>query len=227
MEGFPGVWAFAAIDLDTGAVMTIHEDLVIYPASSGKIVVAIAVLRAVQRGEVSLPSIEADFEEMMIRSDDAATDRLNGLVSQAETNAVLTDSGVSAASQFRDSWRRATFTAPDLARVWAALLRGELLDEERITYLLEISGRVELPENFATFPPRFERPGYQYGQKPGYYITGDRDVYAAGGFVRPLDGSGQGFVAAFISRLPSGVEGGREQRQAVFPILVRYLLGEE
>ena len=221
LSGFPGEWGFHVIDLPSGAEMGINSDQNFYPASAGKIVVAIAVLRQVEDGIRDLDVIRDRFEQMILISSDEAADELDELVNESETGQVLTDAGASEKASF-PGWRQGFVSARDLALVWRALVQGELLSSDMAGYLLDLTARVQLEPEFETFPARFEA-GYLYGQKAGYNIQSFPHTFVGAGYTLAAD-LAHGFVAVVILRTDESAEETREQRAAVYPILVDHLL---
>jgi hypothetical protein len=224
MAGYNGSWGLALIDLDCETSMAINGDWAEYAASSSKIVVVIAVLRAVEDGRLDYESIRPQVEGVMHHSWDADATHLNYLVSPQEIQEVLDMAGMSDASEFPYVWNYAIMTAPDLARVWEALLRGELLGEEWTERLLDLASQAEVPPSNETFPAEFDEPGYQFGQKAGYYVTGGLPYYLVGaGYVRPEEpGERLGYVMVFtVYSLNPDLD--EPQRRAVFPILMDYV----
>jgi hypothetical protein len=221
LAGFPGEWGFHVIDLPSGAEMGINNSQNFYPASAGKIVVAIAVLRQVDQGIRDLDEVRDRFEQMILVSSDEAADELDGLVNESETQQVLTDAGVSPSASF-PGWRQGFLSARDLALVWRALVQGELLSSDSAGYLLDLTARVNLESPFETFPARF-RDGYLYGQKAGYNIQSFPHTFVGAGYTLSSD-LRYGFVAVIILRTEASAEDTRQQRMLVHPILVGHLL---
>ncbi len=226
MKGYTGGWGLALIDLDCGASVLVRPGHSQYPASAGKIMIVIAALRAVQDGVLAFSDIQEHVEIVLEHSIDFNADAINVLVTPEQVAAVLQRAGVSEDSRIEHSWRFAHFTPPDLARVWVSLVRGEQLDEERTAYLLGLAVANGLPENFWPFPPDFGENGYEYGQKAGYWTSMVPIGYrVSAGFARPEDGSGGGFVFAFlIEAAPADLAG--DWRRPVFPLVRDFIVGE-
>ncbi|HEX5939594.1 MAG TPA: serine hydrolase, partial [Dehalococcoidia bacterium] len=129
LAGFPGDWGFHVIDLPSGEEMGINNEQNFYPASAGKIVIAIAVLRQVEQGIRDLDPIRDRFEQMILVSSDEAADELDELVNESETLQVLIDAGASPNASF-PGWRQGFVSARDLAFVWRALVEGQLLSSD-------------------------------------------------------------------------------------------------
>lgn len=225
LAGLPGEWGLAVFDLPSGAELGLNENQPFYPASAGKIVIAIAVLRQVQEGIREFQPLQDAFEQMMVVSSDERADDLDALVNENETLAVLRDAGASDISSF-PGWRRGFVTARDLALVWKGLVEGNLLDAERTAYLVELTSRFEMEEIFETFPARFGRGGYLYGQKAGYNIQSFPYTFVGAGYTVSMD-LRYGFVAAFILHTEQTVVNSREQRTRVYPIITAHLLPPE
>lgn len=221
LDGFPGDWGFHVIDLPSGSEMGLNNEQNFYPASAGKIVVAIAVLRQVDQGIRDFDPIRDRFEQMILISSDEAADELDALVNESETQQVLIDAGASANASF-PGWRQGFVSARDLALVWRALVQGELLSSDMAGYLLDLTARVELAPEFETFPARF-RAGYLYGQKAGYNIQSFPHTFVGAGYALSAD-LRYGFVAVLILRTDATAEETRAQRTLVHPILVDHLL---
>jgi hypothetical protein len=221
LAGFPGEWGFHVIDLPSGSEMGINNEQNFYPASAGKIVIAIAVLRQVEQGIHDFEPIRDRFEQMILVSSDEAADELDELVNESETRQVFTDAGASANASF-PGWRQGFVSARDLALVWKALVQGQLLGSDMAGYLLDLAARVELQPEFETFPARF-RDGYLYGQKAGYNIQSFPHTFVGAGYALSSD-LRYGFVAVLILRTDESAEDTRAQRTSVHPILAEHLL---
>ena len=189
MAGYTGGWGLALIDLDCDTAILVNPDHSQYPASAGKIVIAITALRAVQDGELAFAGeVQEDIEVILSKSLDAHSDRLNDKVTTEQIAAVLERAGTSEASEFEHSWRYAHLTPLDLARAWVSLARGEQLNEELTAYLLDLATRPELGDAFWPFPPDFGVEGYVYGQKAGYWTSEVPVGYrVSAGYARPED----------------------------------------
>ncbi len=226
MEGYEGTWGLALVDLDCNSPIVIRPEYRQYPASAGKIVVIIAALRAVQEGVVAFAAIEPHVELVMHHSLDVDTDVVASFVTPAQVSAVLEAAGVSAASSLEYEWRQAVFTPHDLALVWASLLRGEQLDEGWTSYLLGLASEAIFPDGYETFPAAFDIPGYQYGQKAGYWVSVEQlDDLVAAGYVRPEDASSEGFAFAFLLETPLD-DLFDPQRRLVFPLVRDFVVAE-
>ena len=227
MDGYTGGWGLALIDLDCDDAILVNRDHSQYPASAGKIVIAITALRAVQDGLLEFEGeVQLDVETVLSRSLDAHSDRLNDKVTSEQIAAVLQRAGTSEASKLEHSWRYAHFTPLDLARVWVSLVRGEQLDEELTAYLLDLATRPELGDGFWPFPPDFGVEGYVYGQKAGYWTSETPIGYrVSAGYARPEDGSSEGYVFAFLIRAEWQDLRGYWQRP-VFPLVRDFIVGE-
>ncbi|MPZ22163.1 MAG: hypothetical protein GEU28_01150 [Dehalococcoidia bacterium] len=222
LAGIPGEFGLAVIDLPSGAEMGINQGQPFYPASAGKIIVAIAVLRQVQAGLIEFEPFQDRFEQMILVSSDEAADEMDLLVSETETRQVLQDAGASEVSSF-PSWRQGFVAARDLALVWKGLVEGGLLDGERTQYLVGLTSRYEMDPTFETFPVRLGRDGYLYGQKAGYNIQSFPHTFVGAGYTVAVD-LRYGFVAAFILHTEQSVVDSHEQRTTVYPIIARHLL---
>jgi CubicO group peptidase (beta-lactamase class C family) len=224
MDGYPGKWGLAFIDIDCGAELVINPEHVDYVASAGKILVVIAAMRAVEAGRLEWDALERHVRLILIHSSDELATELNAMVTPREIREVLELSGVSPRTSYPHSWHTAVMPAPDLARVWQALLTGRLLSEHSTALVLGLASQAEIPERLDTFPAELDVEGYQYGQKAGYYVTGGRPYYLVGaGYLKPEDRRRQGFVA--VLTIVSMTNDLREpQRRAVFPILLEYVL---
>jgi hypothetical protein len=167
MERYQGTWSMTPVDLDCETELSVRPEHVQYPASAGKIVTLIAVLRAVEEGRIALGEIEEQLVNVTTHSLDADANVLNGLVSAGEIQTVLERSRVSERTRFEHDWRQATMPALDLAWIWAALLRGELLGPDWTEYLLGLVTRAQIPPAYETFPAAPDVPGYQFGPEGG------------------------------------------------------------
>ena len=227
MDGYVGGWGLALADLDCDEVILVNPEHSQYPASAGKIVIAITALRAVQDGELAFEGeVQGDIEIILSKSLDAHSDRLNDKVTTEQIAAVLERAGVSEASRYEHSWRYAHLSPHDLARIWVSLVRGEQLDEERTAYLLDLATRPELGPAFWPFPPEWGVEGYTYGQKAGYWTSPTPIGYrVSAGYARPADASSEGYVFAFLIRAVWQDLVGDWQRP-VFPLVRDFVVGE-
>ncbi len=226
MDGLTGGWGLALVDLDCEATIVVQPEHGQYPASAGKIVIMITALRAVQEGLLEFEAIQPHVEVVLAQSLDWASDLVNELVTSEQIADVLERAGVSDASEFEHSWRYAHMTAPDMARVWVSLVRGEQLDVERTAYLLDLATRPDLGDDFWPFPPDFGVEGYTYGQKAGYWTSPFPTGYrVSAGYARPGDGSSEGYVFAFLIRVRGG-DWATDWRRPVFPLVRDFMVTE-
>lgn len=226
MDGYAGGWGLALIDLDCDAVILVNPEHSQYPASAGKIVVVITALRAVQDGLLEFETIQHDVETVLSLSLDYNSDLVNERVSSEQIAAMLDRAGVSDVTEYEHSWRWAHFSPIDLARVWASLVRGEQLDEEWTAYLLDLASRPILGPGFWPFPAGFGVDGFDYGQKAGYWTSGEPVGYrVSAGYARPEDGSSEGYVFAFMIRAVREDLAGYWQRP-VFPLFRDFMVAE-
>ena len=219
MDGFDGDWGFALIDIECRMEISVNAEHSQYPASAGKIVIVIAALRGVGDGSIeSDPELLQDVEEILVASLGPPADRLAGQLSPEQISEIQVLAGVSNRSQLTETWRNAYFTPVDLARVWASLLRGELLDPEYTDLVLDLTEHARLPDEdgFWPFPAEFGSEGVQYGQKAGFWESDESVGYrVSAGFVRTLDRPDQGFAFAFMARITTeGLES--DWRRPVF-----------
>lgn len=228
MDGYDGTWGAALIDLACGTSMAIHPDYSQYPASAGKIVVVIAVLRAVDEGLLDFREVEPLIDEVMRYSADFAADALNALLEPAQVQRLLGDAGVSAQSVFEHSWTEASMPAQDLARVWAALLDGRLIAPAWTDYLLARSSEADVPAGLETFPLEIGVEGYDYGQKAGYYISDGVPYFLAGaGYIRPSGNQlSPGYALVWLGRT-TNPDLFDPQRRQVFPLMLDYIQAME
>ncbi|MYI81779.1 MAG: hypothetical protein F4056_00080, partial [Chloroflexi bacterium] len=227
MAGYTGGWGVALVDLDCDATFLVNPEHSQYPASAGKIMVVIAALRAVQDGLLELEGeLQGDIEVVLSLSLDAHADRINGKVTSAQIAAVLERAGVSGDSRIEHSWRYAHFTPSDLARVWISLVRGEQLNDELTAYLLDLATRPILGAFAWPFPPDFGIEGYVFGQKAGFWTSEAPVAYrVSAGYLRPEDGSSEGYVFAFMVRAVwEDLRG--EWRRPVFPLVRDFFVTE-
>ena len=226
MEGLTGGWGLTLVDLDCDTTILVRPEHGQYPASAGKIVVVMTVLHAVQEGLLEFEAIRPHVEIVLSHSLDKDSDLLNDLVTPEQIAAVLQRAGVSGASAFEHSWRFAHLTAPDMARIWVSLVRGQQLDEERTVYLLDLATRPILGDAFWPFPVDFGLEGYVYGQKAGYWTSPRPTGYrVSAGYVWPEDGSSEGYVFAFLIRVQDE-DWANDWRRPVFPLVRDFMVAE-
>lgn len=227
MEDYEGKWGFALIDIACDSTVAVHEDFFEYPASAGKIVTLVAALEAVESGELEdweVESLDLSLRQVLRTSSDWDADLLEGYFDPTRLNELLEEAGVSDKSYMRDSWKFSMMTPVDLATFWAAILRGELLDEDSTGYLLDLASGAEIPEEYETFPGGdFELEGFQYGQKGGYYVEDGIPYFLVGaGFLREVAGD-EAFAITLMIRSdnPALFD---PQRRSVFPLVVEHVL---
>ena len=226
MDGYVGGWGLALIDLECDAVILVNPDHDQYPASAGKIAIVITALRAVQDGLVEFEDVQRDVEIVLSLSLDHNSDLINERITSGQIAAVLERARVSEVTEYEHSWRWAHFSPIDLARLWASLVRGEQLNEELTAYLLDLATRPILGPYFWPFPPEFGLEGYTYGQKAGYWTSGEPVGYrVSAGYARPEDGSSEGYVFAFMIRAVREDLAGYWQRP-VFPLVRDFMVSE-
>ena len=226
MDGLTGGWGLALVDLDCDATVLVEPGHGQYTASAGKIMIVITLLRAVQDGLIEFEAVRPHVEIVLSRSLDADADLLNDLVTPEQIAAMLERAGVSEASELEHSWRYAHFTAHDLARIWVSLVRGEQLNEELTAYLLDLATRPVLGDAFWPFPAGFGVEGYLYGQKAGYWTSPRPTGYrVSAGYVRPEDGSSEGYVFAFLIRVRDE-DWANDWRRPVFPLVRDFMVAE-
>lgn len=222
LSDYPGTFGFALYDIDCDAMATVNGEHVQYTASTGKLPFVIAALRAIEAGRLDFEQIEGDLELVLRQSLDDNANTIVSLVEVDEVWEVLRIAGVSDHTTFQDSWSNFFSTAPDLSRIWAAVLRGDLLNPQWTEYLLELAAEAEVPPLFETFSSEVELPGLQFGQKAGYAVQLGPPYYLIGsGFLRPEDGSGGGFTATLLTT--TAAELAEPRRRAVFPLVVDYV----
>ncbi len=226
MDEYEGVWGLALIDLDCGSSIVVRPQHSQYPASAGKIAVLTAALRAVQDDLLDFALIEEHVELVLHHSLDKNTDEIAALVTPEQVAAVVERAGISWRSNLPWHWREVWLTPHDLALVWASILRGEQLDEEWTSYLLQLASEAVLPVGDDTFPEDFGVEGYRYGQKAGYWTPeNDPHHFVAAGYVQPEDGASAGFAFAFL--IETWEEDVLEpKRRAVFPLVRDFVVGE-
>ena len=226
MDGYTGGWGLALIDLDCDAVILVNPEHNQYPASAGKIVIVITALRAVQDGLIEFEAVRENVEIVLSLSLDHNSDLVNERVTSEQIAAMLERAGVSDVTEYEHSWRWAHFSPVDLARVWASLVRGEQLNEELTAYLLDLATRPILGPYFWPFPPEFGVEGYVYGQKAGYWTSGEPVGYrVSAGYARPEDGSSEGYIFSFMIRAVREDLIGYWQRP-VFPLVRDFMVTE-
>lgn len=224
LEGYDGTYGFALYDLECERIFAINREYQQYPASASKIISIVAVMRAVDERRVDFEDVDPIIREVFLSSSDSHADLLDTYVSGEELSETLALAGVSDLSSIRDEWRYTNMTAPDMALFWAAIVRGQLMSGESTEYVLELAGTPDIPPALETFPGgSFEREGYQWGQKAGYYVSDGIPYFLVGaGFLRPTDRSWDGIVPVVFLRT-TVVEFNDPQRRLVWPLVLEYL----
>ncbi len=225
MDGMSG-WGLTLVDLDCETAIDVRPGHAQYPASAGKIVIVTTILRAVEDGLLEFGDVRADVEIVMAHSLDKNSDDLNDLLTPEQIAATLERAGVSDEAAFEHSWRWARLSAPDMARIWVSLVRGEQLGAERTAWLLDLATRPVFGGLFWPFPAEFGVDGYVYGQKAGYWTSPAPIGYrVSAGYARPAGGSGAGYVFAFLIRVADDDWAG-DWRRPVFPIVRDFMVTE-
>jgi hypothetical protein len=222
MAGYAGTWGFAVRDLGCDTELAVNPDYAQYPASAGKIVTVIATLREVEAGRIDLEAVWGQIAGIMTYSWDLSADVLTRQLTPAAVQSVLADAGVSEKARFQHSWRRAYMSPMDLAIVWEALVQGELLSEEMTERLLDLAGGAVIPASLDTFPAEIDLPGYEYGQKAGYYVSDGVPYFLVGaGFLVSTDPDGPRYTMVLMTRSTER-DLNHPQRREVFGLLLAY-----
>jgi hypothetical protein len=219
MADYPGTWGFAYIDIFCDATVSTDPAYRQYAASAGKIISIVAVLRAVEAGQVAFETVEPSLITILHVSDDLQSDYIETFVTAEDLNAVIADAGV-VESTIRGAWRFTNFSAVDLARVWAALVDGRLLNTEHTEWVMARAGEADIPGPYETYPGMsFEHPYLQWGQKAGYYVSDGVPYFLVGaGYLRDPE-TGQGFVSVLLM-ITEYADLLDTQRRSVFPLVV-------
>lgn len=225
MTDYPGTWGFALYDLECETMITANPDYLQYPASASKIIPAIAVLRAVENGVTSLAEVEPYLDQVMTWSSDFHADLLETYLTPEDLSAILTDSGTSEAAYVRETWHYTYMTTSDMALIWAALVRGELLSPELTELLMAKATLAEVPPEYETWPspPIADLAGFDYGQKAGYWV-GDGVPYhfVGAGFLRDIENPSNSFIPVVFMRAdnPDLYD---PQRRAIWPLVMNHI----
>jgi hypothetical protein len=222
MAGYPGTWGFAVRDLGCDTALAVNPGYAQYPASAGKIVTVIATLREVEAGRLDLEAVWGQVTGIMTYSWDLSADVLTRQLTPAAVQSVLADAGVSDKARFLHSWRRAYMSPMDLAIVWEALVQGELLSEEMTERLLDLAAGAVIPASLDTFPAELDLPGYQYGQKAGYYVSDGVPYFLVGaGYLISTRADGPRYTMVLMTRSTER-DLSHPQRREVFDLLLAY-----
>ncbi len=222
MEGFDGTWGLSLYDLDCDTWVGVDPDYFEYTASTGKLAFIIAGLRAVQDGRIPFEELRPQFESVLHVSSDEAANNIMARVSRKDVQDVLDIAGVSDQTTWRDSWANYYSTPRDFTRIWTAVLRGQLLDEQWTEYLLQLSSEAEVPEAYETFWSHFDIPGLRFGQKAGYRVwAGSPFHFVGSGWLTPMGPSSEGFAATMVVFSPRDVWD--PQRRSVFPLVLEFV----
>lgn len=227
MIGYDGQWGFALIDIVCDASAIVNEDYFEYAASAGKIVTLVAALEAVESGELEdweLESLDLSLRQVLRTSSDWDADLLEGYFPTSRLDELLREANLGDRSYMRNSWKFSMMTPIDLATFWAAILKGDLLDNDSTAYLLDLASQAEIPPEYETFPgSNFELEGFQYGQKAGYYVEDGVPYFFVGaGYIREMQGD-EAFAVALLIRTENP-ELFDPQRRTVFPLVVEHIL---
>lgn len=223
LDGYDGTWGFALMDLECEHAVSIHPHYVQYPASAAKIVTVVAALRAVESGDADLEEVEEMVQLVMQHSLDYAADTLEEYIEVDDLDRVLADAGTSDEAAMNGSWSWASMTAEDLAGVWSGIVDGKLLDDFGTRYLLELAAMTEVPEVCETFPTGdYSVPGFDYGQKAGYYVMDGVPYYfASGGYLVSDAGNGR-FTFGLLMKTEND-DLWDEQRREIFPRVLEHV----
>ena len=219
LEGYRATYGFALHDLDCDTVAIVNPDHAQYTASTGKLPFVIAALRAVQDGRLDMAAVEDDIVTVLHISSDDAANRIVAKVPVEDVLDVLTIAGVSDQTRFRDSWSNFNSTAVDLTKIWTALLRGELLDEERTELVLRLAAEADVDRAYETVWSHFDIPGLVFGQKVGHAVIFAPPYYLVGsGYLRPESGVSAGFAVTLVI-VSDSLD---PQRKDVFPLVLDF-----
>ncbi len=222
LRGYDADWGFAFIDVSCVSVTALHPGYAQYAASAGKIISVIAVLRAVERGDIPLEAITDDLTLITTLSLDDASDDIETYLQPGDLNAVLEDAGTTTA-RITETWRHTNISATDMARIWAALVEGRLLGPEMTAYLLELVQHADIPSGFDTFPGmQFKLADFEWGQKAGYYVSDGVPYFFVGaGYLHYLP-TDEYFIPVLVVK--TEIEDLLDpQRYSVFPIVIDYV----
>jgi hypothetical protein len=219
LEGYRATYGFALHDLDCDTVAIVNPDHAQYTASTGKLPFVIAALRAVQGGRLDMAAVEDDIITVLHVSSDEAANRIVAKVPVEDVLEVLTIAGVSDQTTFRDSWSNFNSTAVDLTKIWVALLRGELLDEERTEFVLRLASEADVDRAYETFYSHFDVSGLVFGQKVGHAVIFAPPYYLVGsGYLLPESGMSAGFAVTLVI-VSDSLD---PQRKDVFPLVLDF-----
>lgn len=224
MEGYAGTWGFALYDLECELVVTANPDYQQYPASASKIITVVAALRAVEYGWLTLEEIEPLVDQVMTHSSDVDADALETYLTPEDLSAVLTDAGVSEGAYIRETWHYTYMTPSDMARIWAGIVRGTLLNEAHTALLLEKASMAQVPPEYETWPsPPVLLDGFGYGQKAGYWVSDGLPYHFVGaGFLRDVADPKRSFIPVVFIRSdnPDLMD---QQRRLIWPLVVEHV----
>lgn len=224
MEGYAGTWGFALYDLECDVMVAAKPEYQQYPASASKIVTVIAALRAVEYGNVTLEAIEPLLDQVMTHSSDVDADALETYLTPEDLSAVLTDAGVSEGAYIRETWHYTYMTPSDMARIWAAIVRGTMVNEAHTALLLEKASMAQVPPEYETWPsPPLALDGFDYGQKAGYWVSDGLPYHFVGaGFLRDVADPTHSFIPVMFIRSdnPDLMD---EQRRRIWPMVVEHI----
>lgn len=224
LSEYEAEWGFAFIDVTCANVVSVNPEYSQYAASAGKIISIVAVLQAVESGDVALEDVEESLLQILTFSLDQSTDYIETFLEPGALNTVLEQAGTESA-RIDGTWRQANLSATDLARVWVAIVDGTLLGPEMTAYLLDLAQGPDIPDGYETFPDRdFDVEGFTWGQKAGYYVSDGIPYFLVGaGFLR-YEPTGDYFIPVVI--IKTEIEDLLDpQRRLVFPIVLRNVAG--
>lgn len=225
MAGYKGTWGFALYDLECDTMVTVNPDYLQYPASASKIITVIATLRAVEEGRIDLAEVEPVMDQVLTWSSDYHADLLETYLTPEDLSAVLTDAGTSEAAYIRETWHYTYMTPADMARVWAALVQGRLLNDELTALLLEKASKADIPPEYETWPSPLatEITGFDFGQKAGYWVSDGVPYHFVGaGYLRDTVDPGRSFIPVVFLRAedPDLLD---SQRRSVWPLVLEHI----
>lgn len=223
MEGYDGTWAFAIYDPKCGHLAETDPEYTQYSASAGKIVSIIGALRAVEDGRAQLSDIENALELVLTHSWDNEADYLETFTGQEDYDDILEIAGTRSA-RFNGTWHKADMGPADMARIWKALISGELLSPEHTELIMTLAAGAIIPEEYRTFPDgSFSPAGFRYGQKAGYYVSDGVPYYLVGAGYILHEPTGEMFFPAFMA-VSENEDLLDPQRRLVFPLVFDYVL---
>ncbi len=160
--------AVSSVDVSDGAITSLGDNGTFTGASTAKLITAIAVLRQVESGDISLTdkisgiSVQTLLKNMVVNSDNAAWEALNGYLTHETLADYMTRLGWTDYDPDVN-----TFIPADMARLMQQFYTGKLVDSEHKQLLLSYMGQ-SIKQDYIVGSVQQYGTGYTVYHKAGW-----------------------------------------------------------